>query len=101
MKYLFIIIGVLLIHALFTDNASSAFLEVRRYEEMQCEMPDPPYKRLFVVGQLDGKTGMIVKRVAIVKSGSYILLVNPDNDDEYRELYWSHAWRCLHKRHIK
>ncbi len=54
----------------------------------------------FVLGEID-PTGFLVKELRMAGSRPYVLLVNPEDTYETRELVWSAGWRCLLERHIK
>lgn len=98
------LIGILIaIGIIFAVGPASA--ELRRVE-ITCF--DRDYQtHHFVLGEIDPTTNFLVKELRIAGSRprppgrrSYVLLENPKNNYETRELVWSAGWRCLLERHI-
>lgn len=78
-------------------------------EELTCvdltniATPGPrPYGQLhFVLNEKENNWNWIVKQIYSGRNGSVVLLENPENEDESRELIWSNGWPCLFERYTK
>lgn len=51
----------------------------------------------YILGTIDPTTGFRVKALRM----AYVLLQNPENEDETRELFWRVSWKCLFEKHSK
>lgn len=93
----FIAIGIGIV--LFTGDPASA--EKLRRVELTCWDQDVHITHHFVLGEIDPTTSFLVEELRMAGSTPYVLLENPENKWETRELVWSSGWNCLLERHIK
>ena len=91
---------LLLILLLISTTASA---EEFRQIEMTCSDSFAGRFKIhhFILGGIDPATKFIVKELRMAGSTPYVLLENPEDRYETRELIWSPGWHCLLERHIR